>query len=141
MAAWRQRFSREQVIEEVLVESEEAEEDEGPEVNVNDILETSIGNFTALRRPISNYTHFREEASQLMLNSFLPKVGVIGNRAPKSGKIAYRRLQNIIYINFRAFIFLGFFTLHQNFFNYLFAGETLSSGRHFFWVRPLVWPR
>ena len=67
MAARRQHFSREEVIEQVLVESEETEEDE---VSLNDILETSISNFTALRRSISNYTHFREEARQLMLNVY-----------------------------------------------------------------------
>ena len=54
MAARRQRFSCEEVIEQVLVESVETEEDEGPEGSVNDILETSIGNFTALWRSISN---------------------------------------------------------------------------------------
>ena len=58
MAARRGRFSHEEVIEQVLVESVETEEDEGPEV----ILETSISNFTALRCSISNYTHFSDEA-------------------------------------------------------------------------------
>ena len=76
MAARRQHFSREEVIEQVLVESEETEEDE---VSLNDILEASISNFTALRRSISNYTHFREEARQLMLNVYhRHKVGVHG---------------------------------------------------------------
>ena len=46
--------------------SVETEEDEGPEVSLNDILETSISNFTAVWRSISNYTHFREEARQLI---------------------------------------------------------------------------
>ena len=55
------------------------EEDEGPEVSLNDILETSISNFTALRRSMSNYTHFREEARQLMLNVYhRHEVGVHG---------------------------------------------------------------
>ena len=58
MAARRQHFYSEEVIERVLVESVETEEDE---VSLNDILETSISNFTALRRSISNYTSFREE--------------------------------------------------------------------------------
>ena len=58
MAARRQHFYSEEVIERVLVESVETEEDE---VSLNDILETSISNFTALRRSISNYTNFREE--------------------------------------------------------------------------------
>ena len=55
----------------------ETEEDEGPEVSLNDILETSISNFTAVWRSISNYTHFREEARQLMraINAF--KKGVL----------------------------------------------------------------
>ncbi|CAH3157604.1 unnamed protein product, partial [Porites lobata] len=54
----------------------ETEEDE---VSLNDILETSISNFTALRRSISNYTHFREEARQLMLNVYhRHEVGVHG---------------------------------------------------------------
>ncbi|CAH3029306.1 unnamed protein product [Porites evermanni] len=66
MAARRGRFSRKEVIEQVLVESVETEEDDGPEVSLNDILETLISNFTALRCSISNYTHFREEARQLM---------------------------------------------------------------------------
>ena len=70
--ARRGRFSHEEVIEQVLVESVETEEDEGPEVSLNDILDTSISNFTALRCSISNYTHFREEARQLMraINAF-----------------------------------------------------------------------
>ena len=67
MAARRQHFSREEVIEQVLVESEQTEEDE---VSLNDILETSISNFTALWHSISNYTHVREEARQLMLNVY-----------------------------------------------------------------------
>ena len=76
MAARRQHFSREEVIKQVLVESEETEEDE---VSLNDILETSISNFTALRRSMSNYTHFREEARQLMLNVYhRHEVGVHG---------------------------------------------------------------
>ena len=62
MAARRGRFSHEEVIEQVLVESVETEEDEGPEVSWNDILETSISNFTALRCSIANYTHFSDEA-------------------------------------------------------------------------------
>ena len=79
MAARRQRFSCEEVMEQVLVESVETEEDEGPEVSLNDILETSISNFTALRRSISDYTHFREEACQLMLNVYHRReVGVHG---------------------------------------------------------------
>ena len=79
MAARRQRFSWEEVIVQVLVESVETEEDEGPEVSLNDILETSISNFTALRRSISDYTHFREEACQLMLNVYhRHEVGVHG---------------------------------------------------------------
>ena len=49
MAAGRERFSREVVIEDVFVESVETEEDEGPDVSLNDILEASISNFTALR--------------------------------------------------------------------------------------------
>ena len=52
------------------MESVETAEDEGPEVSLNDILETSISNFTALRRSFSNYTHFREEARQLMLSVY-----------------------------------------------------------------------
>ena len=76
MAARRQHFSREEVIEQVLVESEQTKEDE---VSLNDILETSISNFTALWRSISNYTHVREEAHQLMLNVYhRHEVGVHG---------------------------------------------------------------
>ena len=76
MAARKQQFSREEVIEQVLVESVETEEDE---VSLNDILETSISNFTALRRSISNYTQFREEARELMLNVYhRHEVGVHG---------------------------------------------------------------
>ena len=87
MAARRQCFSCEEVMEQVLVESVETEEGEGPEVSLNDILETnnktdkktSISNFTALRRSISDYTHFREEACQLMLNVYHRReVGVHG---------------------------------------------------------------
>ena len=78
MAAGRERFSRE-VIEYVLVESVETEEDEGPGVSLNDILETSISNFTALQRSISNYTDFWEEARELMLNVYhRHEVGVHG---------------------------------------------------------------
>ena len=61
------------------MESVETAEDEGPEVSLNDILETSISNFTALRRSFSNYTHFREEARQLMLSVYhRHEVGVHG---------------------------------------------------------------
>ena len=78
MAA-RRRFSCEEVIVQVLVESLETEEDEGPEVSLNDTLETLTSNFTALWRSISNYTHFREEARQLMLNVYhRHEVGVHG---------------------------------------------------------------
>ena len=67
------------LVELVLVGSVETEEDEGPEVSLNDILEMSISNFTALRCSISNYTHFREEARQLMLNVYHRlEVGVHG---------------------------------------------------------------
>ena len=70
MAARRQRFSCEEVIVQVLVESVETEEDEGPEVSLNDTLETVISNFTALWCSISNYTHFMEEVRQLMLSVY-----------------------------------------------------------------------
>ena len=59
------------------MESVETEEDEGPEVSLNDILETSISNFTAVWRSISNYTHFREEARQLMRAINALKKGVL----------------------------------------------------------------
>ena len=60
MAATRERFSREQVIKDVSVESVEIEEHEGPEVSLVDVLEMFISNFTALRPSISNFTDFRE---------------------------------------------------------------------------------
>ena len=69
----------------------ETEEDEGPEVSLNDILETSISNFTAVWRSISNYTHFREEARQLMraINAFKKGVLYHGencNRGPRNDR-------------------------------------------------------
>ena len=79
MAAGREHFSREEVIEEVFVESVETEEDEGPDVSLSDIFEALISNFTALRRSISNFTDFRDEARELMLNVYhRHKVGVHG---------------------------------------------------------------
>ena len=65
MAARRERFTREFVIEQVCVESAEIE-DEGPEVSLEDVLETSISNFTVLRGSIFNFYDFKEETRQLM---------------------------------------------------------------------------
>ncbi|XP_078368097.1 uncharacterized protein LOC144651902 [Oculina patagonica] len=70
MAAGRERFSPEQIIEEVSVESVEIEEDEGSEVSLEEVLEMSISKFTALRPSISNFSDFREEARRLMLNVY-----------------------------------------------------------------------
>ncbi|KAK2564334.1 hypothetical protein P5673_012597 [Acropora cervicornis] len=65
MAARRERFTREFVIEQVCDESAEIE-DEGPEVSLEDVLETSISNFTVLRGSIFNFYDFKEETRQLM---------------------------------------------------------------------------
>ena len=70
MATKRESFSREQVIEKVSVESVKIEEHEGPEVSLEDVLEMSISNFTALRPSISNFCDFREEARRLMLDVY-----------------------------------------------------------------------
>ena len=83
MATRRERFSREQIIEEISVESVEREESEGPEVSLEEVLEMLISNFTALRPSISNFSDFREEARQLMLNVYRRhKDGVHGMEKP-----------------------------------------------------------
>ena len=83
MAARRESFSRGQIIEEISVESVETEESEGPEVSLEEVLEMSISNFTALRPSISNFYDFREEARQLTLNVYRRhKDGVHGMEKP-----------------------------------------------------------
>ena len=58
MVARRERFSREQIIEQVSVESVEIEEDEGLEVSFADVLERSISEFNVLWPSISNFFGF-----------------------------------------------------------------------------------
>lgn len=65
MAARRERFTREFVVKQVCAESAEIE-DEGPEVSLEDVLETSISNFTVLQGSILNCYDFKEAARQPM---------------------------------------------------------------------------
>ena len=51
---------------------------------------------SVLHVKVSSFATVGGRHSALADEQFLPKIGVIGNRAPKSCKIAYRRLQNII---------------------------------------------
>ena len=64
MVASRERFSREQIIAQVSVESVEIEEDEGLEVSFTDVLERSIGKFYVLWPSMSNFSDFKEAARQ-----------------------------------------------------------------------------
>jgi len=83
MAARRENFSREQRIKEISVKSVETKESEGPEVSLEEVLEMLTRNFTALRPSISNFSDFREEARQLMLNVYRwHKDGVHGMENP-----------------------------------------------------------
>ena len=70
MVARRERFSCEQIIEQVSVESVEIEEDEGSEVSFADVLERSISEFNVLRPSISNFSDFNEAAHQLLTNVY-----------------------------------------------------------------------
>ena len=70
MVASRERFSREQIIAQVSVESVEIEEDEGLEVSFTDVLERSIGKFYVLRPSMSNFSDFKEAARQLLMNVY-----------------------------------------------------------------------
>ena len=70
MAARRERFSREQIIEQVSVESVEIEEDEGLEVSFVDVLERSMSKFNVLRPSMSNFSDFKEAARQLLTNVY-----------------------------------------------------------------------
>ena len=61
----------------------ETEESEGPEVSLEEVLEMSISNFTALPPSISNFSDLREEARQLILNVYRQhKDGVHGMEKP-----------------------------------------------------------
>ena len=70
MVARRERFSCEQIIEQVSVESVEIEEDEGLEVSFADVLERSISEFNVLWPSISNFSDFKEAAHQLLTNVY-----------------------------------------------------------------------
>ena len=70
MVARRERFSHEQIIEQVSVESVEIEEDEGLEVSFTHVLERSITEFNVLRPSISNFSDFKEAAHQLPTNVY-----------------------------------------------------------------------
>ena len=70
MEARRERFSREQIIEQVSVESVEIEEDEGLEVSFVDVLERSMSKFNVLRPSMSNFSDFKEAAHQLLTNVY-----------------------------------------------------------------------
>lgn len=62
MAASRAHFSREQVLEEVCAEENVFEENDDPELSLEDVLKLSIDNFRHLRPSIGNFSHFCEEA-------------------------------------------------------------------------------
>ena len=70
MVARRERFSHEQIIEQVSAESVEIEEDEGLEASFTDVLERSITEFNVLRPSISNFSDFKEAAHQLLTNVY-----------------------------------------------------------------------
>ena len=70
MVARRERFSHEQIIEQVSVESVEIEEDEGLEVSCVDVLERLISEFNVLRPSILNFSDFKEAACQLLTNVY-----------------------------------------------------------------------
>jgi len=62
MAASRVHFSQEQVLEEVCAKEEVFEENEDPELSLEDVLKLSLDNFHHLRPPIRNFLDFCEEA-------------------------------------------------------------------------------
>ena len=64
MVARRERFSCEQIIEQVSVESVEIEEDEGLEVSFVDVLERSISEFNVLWPSILNFSDFKVAADK-----------------------------------------------------------------------------
>ena len=70
MVARRERFSCEQIIEQVSVESVEIEEDEGLEVSFVDVLERSISEFNVLWPSILNFSDFKATACQLLTNVY-----------------------------------------------------------------------
>ena len=70
MVARRERFSHEQIIEQVSAESVEIEEDEGLEVSFADVLERSISEFNILQPSILNFSDFKEAAHQLPKNVY-----------------------------------------------------------------------
>ena len=70
MATRRERFSREQVVEQVSVDSVEVEDDESPEVSLQEVLEMAISKFTSLRPSFSDFSHFKEEARQLLVSVY-----------------------------------------------------------------------
>ena len=70
MVARRERFSCEQIIEQVSVESVEIQEDEGLEVSFVDVLERSISEFNVLWPSILNFSDFKAAACQLLTNVY-----------------------------------------------------------------------
>ena len=70
MAARREHLSREQMIEQVSVESVEIEEDEGLEVSFTDVLERSMSKFHVLWPSISNFSDFMVAARQSLTNVY-----------------------------------------------------------------------
>ena len=72
MAARRERFSREQVLEQVSAGSVQMEDSESAEVSLNDALEMAISKFTALRPSISSFFDFKEEACKALESVYHP---------------------------------------------------------------------
>ena len=78
MAATRECFSVEQVIEEVCSSGDTSELD-GPQLSVEDVLKLSLENFRSLRPSVVNYSEFQEEVSRQLLNVYSRhKIGVHG---------------------------------------------------------------
>ena len=65
-----ERFSSEQVLEQVSTDSAEMEDDESAEVSLKDALEMAISNFSALRPSISSFFYFKEEARKALENVY-----------------------------------------------------------------------
>ena len=78
MAATRECFSVEQVIEEVC-SSGDTSELQGPQLSVEEVLKLSLENFRSLRPSVVNYSEFQEDVSRQLLNVYRRhEIGVHG---------------------------------------------------------------
>lgn len=69
MAARRECFSAEQVIEEVCTNGD-TRESEDPKLSLEEVLKLSLDNFRSLRPSIENYFEFREDVSRQLQNVY-----------------------------------------------------------------------